>query len=158
MTDTIVNNKRIAKNTLLLYFRMIIIMFVSLFTSRVVLDALGEVDYGIYNVVGGIVTMFSVISSSLSNSISRFITYELGTGNTENLKRVFSTSVNIQFILAIIICLLCEIFGVWFLNEKMNVPQERLIAANFVLQCSIVTFMVNLISIPYNATIIANIN
>lgn len=156
MSSTSENNKRIAKNTLLLYFRMIITMIVYLFTSRVVLDALGETDYGIYNVVGGIVTMFSVLSGSLSNSISRFITYELGTGNFERLKKIFSTSVNIQIVLSVIIFLLCEILGVWFLNEKMNIPEERMSAANFVLQCSIFTFMVNLISIPYNATIIAH--
>lgn len=156
MSDTAVNNKRIAKNTLLLYFRMIIIMLVSLYTSRVLLDALGEANYGIYNVVGGVVAMFSVLSGSLSNSISRFITYELGTGNLERLKSVFCTSVNIQILLAIIVFLLCEAVGVWFLNEQMNIPETRLEAANFVLQCSIATFMVNLISIPYNATIIAH--
>ena len=96
MSQALQNNKRIAKNTLLLYFRMIILMLVTLYTSRVVLDALGESDYGIYNVVGGIVAMFSVLSNSLSGAISRFITYELGTGNKERLARIFSTSVNIQ--------------------------------------------------------------
>lgn len=156
MTDKAANNKRIAKNTLLLYFRMIILMLVSLYTSRVVLDALGEADYGIYNVVGGLVAMFSVLSGSLSSSISRYITYELGTGNLERLKKVFCTSVNIQILLALLIFLLCEVIGVWFLNEKMNIPTDRLTAANVVLHCSILTFMVNLISIPYNATIIAH--
>lgn len=150
------NNKRIAKNTLLLYFRMIIIMVVTLFTSRIVLDALGETNYGIYNVVGGVVTMFSVLSSSLSGAISRFITYELGKKNIEHLKLIFSTSVNIQIIMSIIIFVLCEIIGVWFLNEKMNIPNERMEAANFILHCSIMTFVINLISVPYNATIIAH--
>ena len=150
------NNKRIAKNTLLLYFRMIIIMVVTLFTSRIVLDALGETNYGIYNVVGGVVTMFSVLSSSLSGAISRFITYELGKKNIEHLKLIFSTSVNIQIIMSIIIFVLCEIIGVWFLNEKMNIPSERMEAANFILHCSIMTFVINLISVPYNATIIAH--
>ena len=156
MSSAAENNKRIAKNTLLLYFRMIITMLVSLFTSRVVLDALGETDYGIYNVVGGIVTMFSVLSGSLSNSITRFITYELGTGNLERLKKVFCTSVNIQIILSVIILILCEIVGVWFLNEKMNIPEERMIAANWALQFSIFTFVINLVNLPYNATIIAH--
>lgn len=150
------NNKRIAKNTLLLYFRMIIIMVVTLFTSRIVLDALGETNYGIYNVVGGVVTMFSVLSSSLSGAISRFITYELGKKNIEHLKLIFSTSVNIQIIMSIIIFVLCEIIGVWFLNEKMNIPNERMEAANFILHCSVITFVINLISVPYNATIIAH--
>lgn len=156
MTDTSANNKRIAKNTLLLYFRMIVLMLVTLYTSRVVLDALGESDYGIYNVVGGVVAMFSVLSNSLSGAISRFITYELGTGNKEKLSRIFSTSVNIQILMALAIFGLCELIGVWFLNTKMNIPDERMEVANIVLQCSIVTFMVNLVSVPYNATIIAH--
>lgn len=135
---------------------MIITMIVTLFTSRIVLDALGETNYGIYNVVGGVVTMFSVLSSSLSGAISRFITYELGKKNLENLKLIFSTSVNIQIIMSVIIFLLCEVIGGWFLNEKMNIPSERMEAANFILHCSIITFIINLISVPYNATIIAH--
>lgn len=150
------NNKRIAKNTLLLYFRMLLLMVVSLYTSRVTLAALGVEDYGIYNVVGGVVAMFSVLSGSLSAAISRFITFELGRGDRERLKTVFSTSVNIQIGLALIIMVLAEIGGVWFLNCKMNIAPERLTAANWVLQCSILTFMVNLISVPYNAAIIAH--
>ena len=156
MTTIAENNKRIAKNTLLLYFRMIVLMLVTLYTSRVVLDALGESDYGIYNVVGGVVAMFSVLSNSLSGAISRFITYELGTGDKERLARIFSTSVNIQILMALAIFVLCEVCGVWFLNAKMNIPDGRMEAANIVLQCSIATFMVNLISVPYNATIIAH--
>ncbi len=150
------NNKRIAKNTLLLYFRMLFMMAVSLFTSRVVLETLGIDDYGIYNVVGGVVAMFSVFSGSLSSAISRFITFELGRGDLSRLKVVFSTSVSIQIVLAIGIMIIAEIAGVWFLNTQMNIPTERLVAANWVLQCSIITFMINLISVPYNATIIAH--
>ena len=150
------NNKRIAKNTLLLYFRMLLLMVVSLYTSRVTLAALGVEDYGIYNVVGGVVAMFSMLSGSLSAAISRFITFELGRGDKERLKTVFSTSVNIQIGLAIIIMVLAEIGSVWFLNCKMNIATERLLAANWVLQCSIITFMINLISVPYNAAIIAH--
>ncbi len=150
------NNKRIAKNTLLLYFRMLFIMAVSLYTSRVILDALGEVDFGIYNVVGGVVAMFTMLSGSLSAAISRFITYELGKGNRERLKTIFSTAVFIQIGLGILIFLLIEIIGVWFLNYKMNIPIDRMDAANWVLQISAITFFVNLISVPYNATIIAH--
>lgn len=150
------NNKRIAKNTMLLYCRMLLLMVVSLYTSRVTLAALGVEDYGIYNVVGGVVAMFSMLSGSLSAAISRFITFELGRGDKERLKTVFSTSVNIQIGLAIIIMVLAEIGGVWFLNCKMNIATERLLAANWVLQCSIITFMINLISVPYNAAIIAH--
>ena len=119
------NNRRIAKNTLLLYFRMLFLMLVSLYTSRVVLNALGVEDFGIYNVVGGVVSMFSMLSGSLSSAITRFITYELGAGNQENLKKIFSSAVTIQIGLAILIVLLAEAVGVWFLNVKMNIPEAR---------------------------------
>ena len=154
--DNISNNKRIAKNTLLLYFRMLFMMAVSLYTSRVVLNALGVEDFGIYNVVGGVVAMFSMLSGSLSSAITRFITYELGTGNRENLKKIFSSSVTIQIGLAVLIVLLAEAIGVWFLNMKMNIPDTRMTAANWVFQFSILTFAINLVSVPYNATIIAH--
>lgn len=156
MTNTSANNKRIAKNTLLLYFRMLFMMAVSLYTSRVVLNALGVEDFGIYNVVGGVVAMFSMLSGSLSSAITRFITYELGTGNQENLKKIFSSSVTIQIGLAVLIILFAEAIGVWFLNVKMNIPDARITAANWVFQFSILTFAVNLISVPYNASIIAH--
>lgn len=156
MSQTSDNNKRIAKNTLLLYVRMLFTMAVSLFTSRVILNTLGVQDYGINNVVGGIVTMFSVISGSLSASISRFITFELGKDNIERLKSVFSTGVNIQIGMSLLIVLLAECVGVWFLNVKMNIPADRLNAANWVFQCSILTFVLNLLSVPYNAVIIAH--
>ena len=116
MSDSISNSKRIAKNSVLLYFRMLFMMLVSLYTSRVILNALGVEDYGIYNVVGGLVTMFSLINGSLSAAISRFITFELGTGNLAKLKRVFSSSVTIQAGIAIIIILIAETVGLWFLN------------------------------------------
>ena len=150
------NNKRIAKNTLLLYFRMLFLMLVSLYTSRVILNALGVVDYGVYNVVGGMVTMFALISSSLGAAISRFITFELGKGDFEKLQKVFSASVTIQIALAIIIAVLIELIGVWFLNTHMVIPPERIKAANWVLQFSVLTFAIGLISVPYNASIIAH--
>ena len=131
-------------------------MLVSLFTSRVVLNTLGVEDYGIYNVVGGVVSMFSIISSSLSEAISRFIVVELAKGDFEKLRKTFSASVTIQLIMSLIIVILIESAGVWFLNAKMVIPAERLEAANWVLQFSIVTFVINLISVPYNATIIAH--
>lgn len=150
------NNKRIAKNTLLLYFRMLFMMVVSLYTSRVILNALGVEDFGIYNVVGGVVAMFSVISGSLSAAISRFITYELGKGDQSKLNKIFSASVTIQLLLSLIIVILIESVGVWFLNVKMSIPVARMTAANWVLQFSIITFVINLISVPYNAAIIAH--
>lgn len=150
------NNKRIAKNTLLLYFRMLFMMAVSLFTSRVILNTLGVEDYGINNVVGGVVAMFSVLSGSMSSSISRFITFELGKGDKNRLKTVFSTGINIQLGMSLIILLVAEAVGVWFLNYKMNIPEERMYAANWVFQCSILTFILGLLSVPYNAAIIAH--
>lgn len=156
MHDNSTNSKRIAKNTLLLYVRMLFLMLISLYTSRVILNALGVEDYGIYNVVGGVVTMFSVLSGSLSAAISRFITFELGTGNLERLKKIFSSSITIQIGIAIIIVVLAETIGLWFLNYKMVIPESRMIAANWCFQFSIITFCVNLISVPYNAAIIAH--
>lgn len=149
-------NKRIAKNTILLYIRMVFSMLVALYTSRVILNALGENDYGIYGVVGGIVVFFNVISGSLNAAISRFITYELGKGNVERLNKVFCTSLNIQFLMSVVFLVFAEIIGVWFLENKMNIPEGRMYAAHWVLQCSILSFIVGLISVPYNATIIAH--
>lgn len=150
------NNKRIAKNTLMLYVRMLISMAVGLYTSRVVLQVLGVEDYGLYNVVGGVVAMFTLLSTSISSSISRFITFELGANNHEKLTKVFSTSVIVQIFLSIIILIFLEILGVWFLNTHMNIPHNRIVAANWVFQCSIITFIINLLSLPYNAVIIAH--
>ena len=154
--DNSANSKRIAKNTLLLYVRMLFLMLISLYTSRVILNALGVEDYGIYNVVGGVVTMFSMLSGSLSAAISRFITFELGTGDTEKLKKVFSSSVTIQAGIALFIIIIAETLGLWFLNEKMVIPVNRITAANWCYQFSIITFAINLISVPYNAAIIAH--
>lgn len=149
-------SKRIAINTIVLYIRMIFLMAISLYTSRVLLSTLGVVDYGIQNVVGGFVTMFSLISGTMSTTISRFLTYEMGKGNDTYIKTVFSTSVNIQICFAIFIFILAEGFGVWFLNNKMVIPDDRLYAANWVFQCSLIAFCINLISVPYNAAIIAH--
>lgn len=151
-----IDNKRIAKNTIVLYIRTLFVMLVSLYTSRVILEVLGVEDYGIYQVVGGVVAMFSVISSSLSNAISRFLTFEIGHGDKEQLKKIFSTSITIQFVIAIIIFLLSEIIGIWFIEAKMQIPPERLNASRWVLHCSLFTFCINLLSVPYNACIIAH--
>lgn len=150
------NTRRIAKNTLVLYVRTLFTMLVSLYTSRVILNTLGVSDFGIINVVGGVVGMFSVISGSLSSSISRFITFELGHGDFNKLRLIFSTSVNIQIGISLIIVILAECIGVWFINHKLNIPEGRLIAANWVFQCSLLSFVIGLISVPYNACIIAH--
>ena len=150
------NNKRIAKNTLLLYFRMFLTMAVSLYTSRVVLKTLGVVDYGIYNVVGGIVVMFGFINSCMSSATQRFITFALGKGDLQQLRTVFSTSLQIHAIIAAIVFVLCETVGLWFFYTQMQIPVERMGAAMWVLQCSVLSTMVMFISVPYNADIIAH--
>lgn len=150
------NSNRIAKNTVLLYFRSLFVMSVSLYTSRIILNTLGLEDYGIYNVIGGVVAMFTLLSGSLSSAISRYLTFELGRKDSKKLRSIFSTSVAIQITLAFLIVVIAEIAGVWFVNCHINIPAGRLEAANWVLQFSIVTFAIGLISIPYNATIIAH--
>lgn len=146
----------IANNTLLLYVRMLVTMGVGLYTSRVILNSLGISDYGIYNVVGGVVTMFSFLTGSLSTAVSRFLTYSLGKQNINDLRTVFSTSFYSQLALSLIVLLLAEIIAVWFLNTHLNIPAERLEAANWVIQCSIIIFTINIISVPFNAAIIAH--
>ena len=156
MSSTSVNNKRIARNTLLLYFRMLFLMFIKLYTSRVILHALGITDYGVYNVVGGFVAMFALISAALTNACSRFLNYEMGKGDIGRQKVVFSTALSIQWGLAIIVAVLSEAIGVWYINDVMVLPPDRLEAANWCFQFSIITFAINLISVPYNAAIIAH--
>lgn len=156
MQDHAENTKRIAKNTLMLYGRMLFSMVVSLYTSRVVLNTLGVVDYGIYGVVGGFVSMFSLISSSLSSAVSRFLTFELGRGDKERLGKAFSTSLLIHIALAIVVLILAETVGVWFVNNKMTIPPDRLYAAKWVFQASIFSFMFGLFSVPYNASIVSH--
>lgn len=155
MSERIVDNKRIAKNTLFLYFRMFLTMGISIYISRVVLDMLGEVDYGIYNVVGGFVAMFTVVSGAMTTATQRFISYEIGKGEKGNVQLMFSTSVIIHIVLGGIILVLGETLGLWFLNTYMNFPTDRTVAANWVYQLSLLTFIVNVISVPYNAAIVA---
>ena len=150
------SNQRLAMNTILLYVRTFFVMIISLYTSRVILQVLGVEDYGIYQVVGGMVAMFAVISNALSSAISRFITYEIGSGNNERLAAVFSTSQVVQLVIAAIVLLLGELVGLWFMHTHMQIPDGRMMAANWVLQFSLISFCVNLLSIPYNACIIAH--
>ncbi|MBR6124360.1 lipopolysaccharide biosynthesis protein [Candidatus Saccharibacteria bacterium] len=150
------NTKRIAKNTLFLYFRMILTMVVGLYTSRIVLQTLGIENFGIYNAVGGFIALFSILSGSLSSSISRFLTFELGVGNQNKLNKIFSSAVSIQLLLSLIIIVVAETIGLWFLNTKMNISESKLSAANWVFHLSVLTFCINLVSVPYNAAIIAH--
>ncbi len=150
------NNNRIAKNTLLLYARTFLVMIISLYTSRIVLKVLGVEDYGIYQVVGGMVALFAVISQALTTAISRYITFEIGSGNKERLFAVFSISKVVQLVISVIILVIGEIVGLWFLHTQMQIPEDRIWAANWVLQFSLISFCVNLLSIPYNACVIAH--
>ena len=153
MNQTSERTKRIAKNSVYLYVRMFFTMLIALYTSRAVLKTLGVEDYGIYNVVGGLVSMFSLISTSLSSSTSRFLTFELGRGDNESLRRVFSTSLWVHIVLAAVVILLAETVGLWFLNTHMNISPSRMLAANVIYQASIVSFALGLFSVPYSATI-----
>lgn len=135
---------------------MLLIIFVSFYTSRIVLGALGVTNYGICNVVGGLISMFTMVSDTFSSTISRFITYNLGKGNITKLRNIFSTSVAIQIVLSLFIILLMETIGLWFLENKLVIPEERMLAARIVFQLSILTFVLNLISVPYNAEIISH--
>ena len=150
------NNKRIAKNTLLLYVRMLFILAVTLYMSRITLNILGVDDYGIYNVVGGVVAMFGFINGSMSSATQRYITFALGKGDEWQLQKVFSTTLQIHVLIAFIIVILSETIGLWFLYNKMQIPADRMDAAFWVMQCSILSTVVMIVSVPYNADIIAH--
>lgn len=150
------SNKRIAVNTVFLYTRLIFILFVSLYTSRVVLNVLGVVDYGIYNVVAGFVSMFAFLNTSMINSIQRFYNYEKGTGNIERLCDVYNMSVRIQLIIGLTTLLLLEIIGVWYINNKLVIPIERLDAAKWVFQFSAISLVLVIIQIPYSSAVVSH--
>lgn len=156
MLDNSSNNARIAKNTIFLYFRMILIMVVTLFTSRVILNTLGVEDYGIYNVVGGVVAMFGFLNSSMSATTQRYIAYALGKGEQQNLKKIFSTCVLTHAAIALIVFILIESVGLWFLYNKLVIPESRFTAAFWVFQCSTISMLVSIMSVPFNADIIAH--
>lgn len=152
-------NKRIAKNTFYLYIRMLLTMVVTLYTSRVVLNTLGVDDFGIYNLIGGIVLLFVFLNTSMSNATQRFLNYELGKeeqeGNSEMLRRTFSISMTAHISIALLALLLAETVGLWLVNTLLNIPEGREAAANWVYQFAILTFIVNIVRVPYNASIIA---
>lgn len=149
-------NKRIAKNTLLLYIRMFIMMGVSLYTSRVVLQKLGVDDFGLYNIVGGVVVLFSVFNSSLAGSTQRFLNYEMGREDVSSVNKVFQCSIMLHVILCVILILLAETIGLWYINTYLNVPLGRYDAASIVYQLSVLTFCINVLRVPFNACIIAH--
>lgn len=150
------NNKRIAKNTVMLYFRLFLTMGVALYTSRVVLNTLGVIDFGVYSVVGCIVTMFSFLNGAMSSATQRYLSVEIGKQDYLQLKKVFSISLSIHVLISVIIVILAETIGLWFLNTQMNIPVTRMGAANWVYQFSVLAFAVSVIQVPYNASIIAH--
>ena len=156
MASDIGTNKTIARNTLLLYFRMLLTMGVALYTSRVILQILGVDDFGIYEAVGGIVSFLSFLNSALASGSSRFLSYELGKGGEVRMERNFSTILQIHIVLAIIIVLVAETLGLWFLNNELNIPLERMEAATVTFHLSIVTAILNITQVPYTASIISH--
>lgn len=150
------NNKRIAKNTIFLYFRMIITMVVGLYTSRIVLQQLGESDYGIYNVVGGFVTMLAFINSTMANGTQRFLSFEIGKGLSVRLQKVFSNAFTLHLIIAALIFLIAETIGFWFIDTQMNIPESRHTAAMYVYQFSIFTFIISVIQVPFMSALISH--
>lgn len=154
--DKSVNNKRIAKNTIMLYIRMLLILSISLYTSRIVLKTLGENDYGIYNVVGGIVAMLGFINAAMSTSTQRYLTFELGKKNILKLREIFATSFSIHAIIALVIVIIAETAGLWFLNNKMIIPEDRMYATQWCYQLSVFASVIAVLNVPYNSVIIAH--
>ncbi len=150
-----VNNKRIAKNTLMLYLRMLLVMAVSLFTVRIVLQALGQIDYGLYNVVGGIVVLFSFLSHVLSSASQRFFAFELGRNDNNRLSNIYSIILMLYGIVIAIIVVLAETVGLWFLTTHMVIPPDRMVAVKWVYQMSIAAFCIQIIVTPHKAIVIA---
>ena len=150
------SNSRIAKNTVFLYLRMLLSLVVSLYTSRVVLQVLGAQDYGLYSVVGGIVIMFGFLNSSMSGAPSRFLTYEIGRKDDERLKDTFSSAMEVHIAIALVIFVVAETVGLWLLAYKLNIPEGRMGAAHVVYQTSVLSMMVGVTQVPYNASIIAH--
>ena len=155
ITENISDNKQIAKNTLFLYFRMILLVCIGLYTSRVILQALGIIDYGVFTAVGGIVAMLGFLNSSMAGSSQRFITFALGEGDNKVVNNAFITSFWVHALVALIFFVAAETLGLWFLYEKMVIPEERIPAALWVYQCSIVASIIAIMSVPYNSLIIA---
>ncbi len=149
-------NKKIAKNTLYLYLRMLFIMAISLYTVRIILNALGEEDYGIYNVVGGIVTLFSFLTSTMSSASQRFFSYELGKGDYVKLNKYFNINLLCYFLISVVIIILAETIGLWLLNAQMTIPENRVDAAHWVYHFAVISFMISLWTIPYSAMIVAH--
>lgn len=151
-----ISNKRVAQNTVILYFRMMLTLGVALYVSKVALEVLGASDYGVYNVVGGVVSMLAFINASMGAGTSRFMAFELGRGDNEKLSKVFNVSLVSHVVIASIIFLISETVGLWFVNSQLVFPPERSFAVNVVYQISILTAMLQFTQLPFNADIIAH--
>ena len=149
------SKKRIAKNTVVLYIRMIVVMLITLYTSRIVLKALGVDDFGLYGVIGGVVGLFGFLKTSMGKATQRFLNVEM-VAEGGDLRKVFRTSMTIHLLIALVIVVLAETIGLWFLNAKINIPEGRELAANIIYQTTIVSLCVSMIEIPFNADIIAH--
>lgn len=150
------NNKRLAKNTLILYARMLFTVGISFYSTRLILANLGVSDYGVYNVIGGFVSMFYMVTATMTQAVSRFLTFELGRNDPKKLQQTFSTSLNILLLLALLVVLLSETIGLWFVNAKLNIEPDRMTAANWIYQFSLLSFVLEMISVPYSASVISH--
>jgi len=150
------SNNRIAKNTIVLYIRTLFIMVVTLYTGRVILDVLGVSDYGVYNVIAGVTGLIGFLRGALGSSAQRFINYEMGCGRLDNLKRVFSMSFYCFLLVSVISLVLAESVGLWFVENKLNIPNGRIDAAVFMYHCTVFMFVVNMLIIPFHSDIIAH--
>ena len=150
-----ITNKRIAKNTLFLYIRMGVVMMITLYTSRIFLRTLGIDDFGIFNVVAGFVSMFTFLNSTMASSIQRFFNYEIGRNTADGVKKVYSSAILTQVVLAVIIIVLVESIGIWYLNNKMVIPNDRVIAANIVFHLSVISTLFVIITVPFTGAVLA---
>ena len=155
MPDNSIGNIRIARNSIFMAVRMVIVLIINLYTSRVVLEVIGVVDFGIYNVVAGVISMFTFLSTSMHNGIQRFFNFELGRNGEKGALQVFNTAFAIQFCLAAILLLPIELIGIWFIDNKMSVPPDRLHAAQVVFQFALISFLIRILSAPWGAAIMA---
>ncbi len=155
MSDNSQNNRQLARNTIFLYARMVLVLLVSLYTTRVILNALGFVDYGIYNVVAGFVSMFAFINNTMAIGIQRFYNYEAGANNGISQSLIYTTAIQIQVLIALLVCILLESAGIWYINNVLVVPESRLFASNWVFQCSVISLVFVILQVPYSALIMA---
>ena len=156
MPDNTASNNRIAKNTIFLYIRMFFVLIVSLFTTRIVLHALGVVDYGINNVVAGFVSMFAFLNTSMSNGIQRFFNFQMGKNDADSITKVYNAALRIQALISLVLLILLETFGLWYINSQMVIPADRLNMALWIFQFSVLSLIVIVIQVSYSSAIMSH--